>query len=78
LFGEAGALDAPGERGLLVGLPLRTEQARGELLVGAAGLFGALGLVVEDLGDLAQVEAFQQLLEIIASLTESVGELRLG
>jgi len=53
LLGDPGALDAPGECGFLIRLPLRAEQARDELLVGEVGLLGAFGFLVEQLGDLA-------------------------
>src|ERR1039458_5641585 len=66
LLGQAGALDPPGECGLLAGVPLGAQQGPEQLMVGEVLLLGGGKLLIEDLGDLGQTKRCEQLCDLVS------------
>src|SRR6266542_3561621 len=62
------AAESGGERGLLAVVPLGAQEDGNEVLVARVLLLGLGDLVVEDLGDLGEVEAPEQLLDLVIHL----------
>jgi len=63
---QTGALDAPFQGLLLLGVPLGTHEAQEEFVVGDLLLLGAPDLVVDDLEDFPELEVFEELFELFS------------